>query len=356
MDIIELPVAPEAALSGGIAPSPDRPLPPAVADELARLRMIVNSALDYAIITLDLTGRVTGWNHGAERLTGYPAVEVLGGPGDLLFTAKDRAEGAFTAEMCRAMESGRAANERWHLRRDGSRFWASGLMLPLCGSDGEVEGFLNIMRDCTDSHRETERRKLILSEMNHRLKNVFATVRAVASQTGHHVVASEAFQDSFTERLMALSRSHDLLIRTNWQDAPLLDIVKGALAPYLADEERVFISGPPVLLPAELVMAMGLAFHELATNAAKYGALSGAQGRVSVTWTLHPEGPDARRVQILWREANGPVVVPPRRRGFGTELLSEGLDASARVSMRFPSKGVECRIHLPLGDRPWKLD
>jgi hypothetical protein len=113
MDIIELPVAPEAALSGGIAPSPDRPLPPAVADELARLRMIVNSALDYAIITLDLTGRVTGWNHGAERLTGYPAVEVLGGPGDLLFTAKDRAEGAFTAEMCCAMESGRAANERW---------------------------------------------------------------------------------------------------------------------------------------------------------------------------------------------------------------------------------------------------
>jgi PAS domain S-box-containing protein len=334
--------AARAPLASGRPPDGDAD---ALRVEVERLRAVLDSALDHAIVTLDLEGRVSGWNCGAEAITGYPAEEAIGRTGDFLLTPEDRAEGVFTFELCRALDGGRATNERWHLRRDGTRFWASGAMLPITDRFGETSGFLNIWRDATETHAAAEQRQLLLSEMNHRVKNTLATVRAVAAQTEHHARTPHDFAESFEARLLALARSNDLLIRGGWKDVPLRELVAGVTAAY---PDRFTVSGLPVLLPAALVVPLSLAFHELATNAAKYGALSTSEGRVAVGWRVHPAGRDGRRIEIDWEESGGPDVAPPDRRGFGSELLEHGLHSHARTEMEFRPEGLRCRLHLPL--------
>ena len=282
---------------------------------------------------------------------GYAEAEILGRSGEVVFTSEDRAEGKFIIELCHAIETGHAANERWHLRQDGTRFWASGTMMPLLDTDGQPEGFLNILRDLTEVRAEVERRELLMAEMDHRIKNTLSTVQAVAIQTGRHCASIIEFQAVFGARLMALARSHDVLIRGGWADASLREVVEGSLAAYGGEPGRVAITGASVRLAANLVVMASLAFHELATNAAKYGALSRPGGRVEVTWTLSPATRDGRRVEIFWRERGGPAVRPPKRRGFGSQLLGQGL-AGAAVRQEFLPEGLQCRVSLPLGSVP----
>src|SRR3954451_7440908 len=196
----------------------------------ARCRMVISSAVDYAVITMDVDGYITEWNPGAERTTGYAEAEVLGRSGEILFTPQDRVEGKFALELRRAMEAGTAVNERWHVRRDGTRFWASGTMMPMLGSEGQPEGYLNILRDRTEARAEADRRELLAAEMSHRVKNAFALVQAVAAQSARHVASAAEFQTAFDARLAALARSHDVLIRGGWQHASLPDVIEGALA------------------------------------------------------------------------------------------------------------------------------
>ena len=222
-------------------------------EENARAHQILRSAIDYAIITLDEQGCVTGWNLGAQQVLGYTEAEVLGRSGDMVFTAEDRKQGRFTLELCRALNDGKVANERWHIRRDGSRFWASGLMLPLLDDNGQPNGFLNILRDRTEMQIQAERRELLMAEMNHRVKNTFAMVQAVAAQTSRHASDMADFQAAFSSRspkLQALARSHDLLIGGGWDDAPLREVIERALGTYLGEPGRIAIDGVSVLLPA----------------------------------------------------------------------------------------------------------
>lgn len=317
--------------------------------KLEHAERLLHSATDYAVITMNLGGRITGWNAGARAILGYAEPEILGRSGEVFFTAEDRAAGVFVGELCRAREHGRALNERWHLRRDGARFWASGSMMPLTDGDGRVEGFLNVFRDDTAGRTEEERRALRLAEMGHRVKNVLATVQAVAGQTLHRAGVSPEVRDVLTARLIALARSHELLTSGDGDGAPLAEVVERALLPY-GDAERVTLEGPPVRLPASAVEMLGLAFHELATNAAKYGALSVPEGGVAVRWSLRKGKGGSRFVDILWREHGGPPVIPPPSRGFGSRLLERGLvhDLGGTVKLGFHPEGVECHICLPI--------
>ena len=317
--------------------------------ESERVRRLLDSATDQAVITMNLGGRITGWNAGARNILGYGDAEILGRSGEVLFPAEDRAEGAFVAELCRAMEEGRAPNERWHVRRDGSRFWASGAMLPLLDAEGRAEGFLNVFRDDTTARAEEERRTLLLAEMGHRVKNTLATVQAVAVQTLHRAGVPRETQDAFTARLLALARSHELLERGDQDGAPLAEVVERALSPY-GGSGRTVLAGPSVRLPANAVEMLGLAFHELATNAAKYGALSVPAGRVEVRWDLRRTKGSTRLADIVWREHEGPPVVPPAGRGFGSRLLERGLtsDLGGTVKLDFRPEGLECRICMPV--------
>jgi PAS domain S-box-containing protein len=325
----------------------------ALRTEALRLRSVLDSATDYAIITLDLEGRIMGWNSGARAIVGYPDSEILGRSGEVLFPAEDRAEQVFLRQLCRALEEGRAPNERWHLRQDGSRFWASGSMMPLLGEDGHPDGFLNVFRDNSARRAEEERQALLLAEMGHRVKNTLASVQGVAAHTLRRAEVPEEVQTAFSGRLQALARSHDLLLRGGWEGAPLAEVAEQALTPYDGLAGRVQMSGPPVRLPADAAAELGLAFHELATNAAKHGALSAAEGRVELRWSLRRAENGAPLVVIDWREDGGPPVVPPARRGFGSELLEQGLAYAfgGTVNLSFEPEGVQCHICLPISPR-----
>lgn len=146
-----------------------------------RLSQIIDSAREYAIFTLDGSGCITSWNEGARRLLGYDDNEASGQPGEIFFTPEDRAAGIPAEEMKTALSKGRAANERWHLRKDGSRFWGSGVMLPVERTGRDA--FLKIFRDRTHERLEEEHRKLLINELNHRVKNTLATVQSITAQT-----------------------------------------------------------------------------------------------------------------------------------------------------------------------------
>jgi two-component sensor histidine kinase len=193
---------------------------------------------------------------------------------------------------------------------------------------------------------------MLLDELNHRVKNTLAVVQAVALQTLRHSGTPAEVQSALMARLTALARSHDLLRQGEWEGASLPEIVGQSLAPYAAavGEGRVVMTGPPVRLPSSAVLTANLAFHELATNAAKHGSLSVPEGRVEVGWAIDGRQGEASAVEIVWRECGGPPVRPPERRGFGSRLIESGLarEFGAEVQLDFAPEGVECHIRLPL--------
>ena len=322
----------------------------ALSAQIEQTSLILGSATDHAIITLNLGGRITGWNTGAERLLGYPAAKALGRSADIMFTPEDRASGVLVDELCRALDEGRAVNERWHLRQDGSRFWASGSLTLLLDNAGQVRGFLSILRDCTETHATEERAALLLVEMQHRANNTFAAVRALAMHTARHTGRGEAFHKPFAARIDALARSHELVSLTKTEGAFLEDLVWSCLRPYAGVPNRTTVTGPKVRLPAREALSLGLALHELATNAAKYGALGVSEGRVEVRWDWSTAtGGAAPSIDIRWRERGGPLVKPPVRRGFGSRLIEHGLrqDLGGTPQLDFEPEGVTCSMRVP---------
>ena len=194
------------------------------------------------------------------------------------------------------------------------------------------------------------RQKLLLDELNHRVKNTLATVQSIAAQSLRHGDDVASVRESFEARLIALSQAHNLLTRDNWSGANLAELLFSELRPYGgAHGERLFIGGEQVWLTPNTAVALGMAFHELATNAVKYGALSNEDGRVHVTWTLGP-GAGARQLRIVWRELGGPPVREPERRGFGSRMIVGGLahQLDGVVDLDFAAAGVVCTIVFTL--------
>jgi len=196
--------------------------------------------------------------------------------------------------------------------------------------------------------RQNETRlKLLVDELNHRVKNTLATVQSIASQVLHGTAVHRDAREAIETRLMALSRSHNLLTRERWEAASLADIARQALEPFHGQQgsARFALDGDDVRLPPKEALALGMAFHELATNAAKYGALSNDRGQVRLGWTV-----EDGRLRLAWREQAGPTVRPPSRKGFGSRLIERGLahELDGRVQLRFADDGVVCEIDMPL--------
>jgi len=216
---------------------------------------------------------------------------------------------------------------------------------PITGPDGAVSGVFVEGSDVTARVLAERQQKLLVDELNHRVKNSLATVQAIAQQTLRTAKDPAAFQEAFEARLMALSQTHDLLTATNWRGAALRDVLLAELGPFGAD--RYELAGPDVALTPAEALAFGLVTHELATNAAKYGALSAGQGCVSVDWAL-VDG----TLSLTWRERGGPVVAPPERRGFGSRLVERSLQGplAGEARLEFAPEGLVCRIALPLAE------
>ena len=441
---------------------------------------ILDSATDYAIIAMDPIGRVTRWNTGAERILGWREDDMLGELAHAFFTPEDRAARRPETEMALALRDGRADDERWHLRNDGSRFWASGEMMPLMDENGTVQGFLKILRDRTqqrsdqahlhtlqdqlrlavaasdlgifdydlvtgdlgwdtrvhalfglpqdapvtydaflrglhpddrsrvnqavkatldprgngtydiayrtvgltdgverwiaakgqaffaqgravrfigtvqdisDMKRTEEHQRLLTGELQHRIKNTLAMVQAIASQTFRGTTDIVEAREAFAGRVISLGRAHDILTQTSWTAAPIADVIEGALCVHRhAGTPRIRISGPNVLLAARPALSLALALHELATNAAKYGALSNEDGSVDLRWHV-VHGAEQPRFCLTWSERDGPPILSqPIHRGFGSRLIERSFasEADGAVTLTYAPTGLVCQLEAPL--------
>jgi PAS domain S-box-containing protein len=443
------------------------------ASDLPHLRAIFDSAVDYAIIATDREGRITDWNEGANRILGWTATEACGEDIDVIFTAEDQAEGLSRLEMIMAMAAGRGPDERWHVRKSGERFWASGEMMPL-QSDGTMVGFVKILRDRTAERLENERlrdreqallrnderlqialeasgavglwdwdvetgllhgdahfarlygldpaqatagitieehhafvvsqdlpllrdqlrevfdygrdflveyrvqvpgeplrwveckgrmvrdpngkpqrfsgttvditarkqaeqlKHLLMEELSHRVKNMFAMVQAIVFQTLRG--ADGPLLDRLVGRLTALSRAHDILMQTSWSATDLSTLIGQILR--LEPERSCFVlDGPPMDIGERAALSLSLLLHEMTTNAIKYGALSVPDGKVRLEW----ETKDGQFC-FRWIEEGGPPAEPPRRTGFGSRLISMGIAGARHAVLDYGKKGLRAEF------------
>jgi two-component sensor histidine kinase len=203
--------------------------------------------------------------------------------------------------------------------------------------------------DVTERKRAEERQKLLVNELNHRVKNTLVSVQSIASQTLRTTDSPQAFHVAFEGRLMALSHTHNLLTEQNWEGASLREIFDFELEAFAARDRIDFDYVRDLQLSPKATVALGMAVHELATNALKYGALSVPEGRVQVVWALDPAS-DHLVLHLTWTERGGPPVVTPTRHGFGARLLEKGLagELSAQVSLAYDSLGLVCTMRLPI--------
>ncbi|HZH44110.1 MAG TPA: PAS domain S-box protein [Lysobacter sp.] len=309
--------------------------------------LIVSSAIDFAIITTDLEGRLTSWNVGGRNLFGYEAEEVIGQPADVLYCEEDQRNRRHEYEMRMAVQHGRIESERPRRRKDGSTFWGSGYIMPLRNAEGRHVGYLKIMRDRSEQRRQEEHRRLLVEELNHRVKNTLAIVQSIARQTFPSEGAAGDARAAFEGRLRALARAHDLLTRENWEAADLRRVVIETIQPHQQGESRFIVDGPTVRLGPKPAVTIAMALHELCVNATKYGALSVADGHVAIRW-ITTDGGDPR-FHLTWEETGGPTVAPPARRGFGSRMIERALaqELDGRVEVHYRPAGVVVEISAP---------
>ena len=217
---------------------------------------------------------------------------------------------------------------------------------PIRDADGAVAGIFVQGHDVTETVQAAERQKLMIDELNHRVKNTLATVQSIAMQTARSHTDPRTFAQGFQARLMALSHTHDLLTRSHWEGADLRDILEHETEAH--GSHRVSLNGPRVALDPAAALSLGMIFHELATNAAKYGALSAETGRIQVDWAVANQ--TSRRLTLSWREVGGPPVIAPERRGFGSRLIERNVhhDLAGQVELSYASDGFVAEISIPL--------
>jgi two-component sensor histidine kinase len=236
-------------------------------------------------------------------------------------------------------------------RKDGSEFWAALFISPVEDENGNVVQFFASFVDLSKHKEEQAQSKMLIDELNHRVKNTLAAVQSIVRQALQTASDPKVIRESIESRLFALSRSHDLLTRENWESAELFDVVNDALEPFLTAggrAERFVITGKNVRFPPKEALALGIAFNELGTNAVKYGAFANERGSILVSWTIEPR-PEGRRLLLRWQEKDGPPVTSPLRKGFGSRVLDRGLalELAGTVQLDYRSDGVVCTMNIP---------
>jgi PAS domain S-box-containing protein len=233
------------------------------------------------------------------------------------------------------------------VKPDGTMLWVSGRgRVVRRGPDGKAELVANMVADITERKRAEEHIKLLMREVSHRSKNLLAVVQAIASQTIRTSHTLDDFGKRFVQRLQGLAASQDLLVLENWRGVRMSDLVREQLAPFAeGGSQRLTAQGPQVILTGEAAQAIGLALHELATNATKYGAWLSASGNVSVSWQIVPDG----GMTLTWVERGGPLVAAPQRKGFGQVVIEQmvGVSVGGSVDMRFEPDGLTWSLFVP---------
>jgi len=243
------------------------------------------------------------------------------------------------------------AYETQRRRKDGHLVDILLSVSPVYGPAGKIIGASKIAHDISAKIEAARLQAVLIGELHHRVKNVLATVIAIARQTVAQATDIQAAIAAFEARLSAMAHAHDLLAEGDWQSADLVAVVEQATAPY--PPERFTVSGPSVLLPQKAVATLSLALHELGTNAAKFGALSTPTGRVSIIWSYDPE---TSALSLRWQEKGGPTVAQPNKKGFGSRLVERLLAAelNGTSAIIYDAAGVVCEIGAVLLPHPIK--
>jgi PAS domain S-box-containing protein len=314
-----------------------------VAAETTRMAMVFTDAkeADNPIIFA---------NDSFLSLTGYEREEALGQSFNFLMA---RGTNAKTMSLVNAaFQRGSEHDPEIHYRRkDGSEFWASVFISPVRDESGDVVQHFVSLIDLTTHKQAFTQAKLLIDELNHRVKNTLATVQSVVWRAFRSSVDPGVIRESIEGRIFALSRAHDLLTRENWESAGLVDLIKEALEPFgIANgrAERFVIAGNNIRLPPKTTLTLGVAFHELATNAVKYGALSNETGSILIAWMIEST-PGGDRLILHWQEKDGPHVTPPSRKGFGSQVIERGLphELEGSAHLDYQMNGLICTINIP---------
>jgi PAS domain S-box-containing protein len=326
------------------------------AERNAQLATIVATSAD-AIISLSDEGTVLSWNPGAEQMFGYAADEIVGKSERILFAEDADREFKEKYEHLRQGE---------HLRRDTARRRKDGTFVnvsinaaPMRHADGHIIGFSAVLRDVTERKRVERHLRVVMRELSHRTKNLLAVIIAMVRQTARSSDDVAVLQSELIQRLQSLSASHDLLVAEDWAGASLEELIRAVLQPFVGTSDALVCEGPKVVVNATAAQNLGLALHELATNAAKYGALSTSAGQVRISWEIEPgdaqsgtepNGGDTSRLRLTWAERGGPPVTPPRIKGFGRVVIERvaAQALSATVDYEFPPEGVRWSIAMPM--------
>ncbi|MBK5956836.1 hypothetical protein CCR97_01195 [Rhodoplanes elegans] len=318
-----------------------------ISDE--QLRLLFESAPNGMIVT-DRAGRVMFVNAHVEQLFGYSREELIGRPIEILVPERFRAghtglrDGFARNPRPRPMGAGRDLYGR---RKDGDEFPLEIGINPFRTDDGNF--VVASVVDISERKRHEEHIRFIMNELSHRSKNLLMVVLAIANQTVQRAISFGEFQKLFEDRLMAIGRCHDLLVEKGWAGASIDGLISAQIEQFTGIAARIDAEGPAIMIHPEAAQNIGLAFHELAMNAVKYGALSSPDGRVVIRWDVD-QTHTTKRFRLTWEEQGGPPVDPPRHEGFGHKLLSRisrnSLDGTVS-GLAFRPEGLSWRLECP---------
>lgn len=301
------------------------------------------------VYTQDRDLRYMSISHG---MLGHSIEDILGRTDREVLPSE--AVAAVTALKREALANGSSQRTEMPIEQGGSIRWHDLHIEPLFDEAGAIVGLTCASVDVTERKEGEAHLRLLLRELTHRSKNLLAVIQAMARQTARHAGSTEGFLNQFGARLQALSASHDLLIRESWYGASLRELIRSQMRDYFADTngQRVSIAGEDVALKPEAAQNLGLALHEMAVNAAKFGALSAPEGSVTITWQRRaPDNAQDKSdaLEINWQERGGPKVKPRRKKGFGAMVIEGNLARAldAKVDLSFDPNGLRYHIVIP---------
>jgi PAS domain S-box-containing protein len=316
------------------------------AQEVERRLAAIIASSDDAILSTDLNMMITSWNTGAERLYGHSAEEAIG-QSVMIVVPDDRSEEE--PAILAKIRAGQKVEpyETKRRRKNGQLVDVLLSVSPIYDTYGRIVGASKIAHDISAKKEAEHLQSVLVGELNHRVKNVLATVMAISRQTLGRDDVDKTSVETFDARLASMARAHDLLIHGKWEEADLMAVITQALSPY--PRERFEISGPAIKLAPRTVVSISLALHELATNAAKYGALSVPEGHVAIIW--YSETGETDRLKLRWQETGGPTVKAPTRKGFGSRLIENLLAAelNGKVNISYEPGGLICEVDAATG-------
>jgi PAS domain S-box-containing protein len=317
---------------------------------LALLTSVVSIAPD-AIVAVDHDYRIILFNEGAEDTFGYRRNEVLGQPLDILLPERFRAAHTdHIRKFSTSPDTARHMGERqgiFALHKDGHEFPAEAAICKL--TMGRQRVFSILLRDVTERKRHEAHARLLVRELEHRVHNVLARVQIVIERSGDGRVSLRDFREALLARIDSMIHAHELLSRSNWRGVTVGELIADQLKPYVTSRNSR-VEGSEIVLNADATQALSMVIHELTTNAVKHGAWSAPNGRIAVSWRREAAQAIGDDLVLQWSERGGPLVKPPRGKGYGTTLIRELLkyELGGTVEQRYLPEGLTCQISLPL--------